>query len=470
MDLMYYLMPHPPIMIPEVGRGEEAKIIHTTNACLRVAQEIKEFEPEVIIVITPHGVMFQDAVSICMGDNIKGSLTRFQASSVKLEKVIDQELTKEIITRATKAKIPVVELDEKTSKDYRRNFELDHGTIVPLYYIEKEYSKYKIVHITYGLIKDLDLFRLGTIIKEVVQSMNKKAVVIASGDLSHRLTKDGPYPYSPKGKEFDDTFLSLLEKGDALGILNLNQNLMEEAGECGYRSVLVMLGTINTSFYGELYSYEGPFGVGYGIMKLTCTPGSDNILEKLEEINDKSIKNKKASTNPYVRLARESIEYYLQNRKRLPAPSNTPAALLTSQAGVFVSLKKWGHLRGCIGTFLPTTESIAKEIIENAISAAVRDPRFPPVDESELNDLDISVDILSKPTSAKRDELDPKIYGVIVSQGYKKGLLLPNLEGVETINKQLTIACQKAGIDPKSEYEIEKFTVTRYYEGDNDDK
>lgn len=469
MKLKYYLMPHPPIMIPEVGRGEEVKIQRTTEACKQVAREIKEFEPEVIIVITPHGVMFRDAVGISYGEHIQGSLARFQAPSVKLNKEIDLEMTKEIINKALQSKIPVVKLDEKTTRMYGRSFELDHGTIVPLYYIEKEYPHYKLVHITYGLIKDLDLVRLGTIIKDVVSTMNKKAVVIASGDLSHRLTKDGPYPYSPKGKEFDETFLGLLEKGDFIQVLKMSKDLLEEAGECGYPSTVVLLGAINTSFHGELYSYEGPFGVGYGIMNFMPTNLGDNILEELEVLEQTRIKSKKTSTNPYVKLARESIEFYLEKHKKMPVPIDTPEELINNQAGVFVSLKKCGHLRGCIGTFLPTTESIAQEIVENAISAATRDPRFPPVEKSELDEIDISVDILSKPSPAIKDELDPKIYGVIVSQGYKRGLLLPNLEGVDTVEYQLKIACQKAGIDPKSKYNIEKFTVTRYYEGDYHD-
>lgn len=152
-----------------------------------------------------------------------------------------------------------------------------------------------------------------------------------------------------------------------------------------------------------------------------------------------------------VQLARQSIIYYLKNKKRLSLPDNLPPELTEKRAGVFVSLKKNGKLRGCIGTFLPTQDNIALEIIENAISAAVHDPRFSPVTLDEVEKLTISVDILSTPEEVKDiSELDPKKYGIIVSHGYKKGLLLPDLEGVDTVEQQIDIARQKAGIDRKS--------------------
>lgn len=165
-----------------------------------------------------------------------------------------------------------------------------------------------------------------------------------------------------------------------------------------------------------------------------------------------------------VQLARQSIIYYLKNEKRLSLPDNLPPELTEKRAGVFVSLKKNGKLRGCIGTFLPTQDNIALEIIENAISAAVHDPRFSPVTLDEVEKLTISVDILSTPEEVKDiSELDPKKYGIIVSHGYKKGLLLPDLEGVDTVEQQIDIARQKAGIYFNEDFKIERFEVKRYY-------
>jgi len=166
----------------------------------------------------------------------------------------------------------------------------------------------------------------------------------------------------------------------------------------------------------------------------------------------------------YVRLARETIENYIKQGKIITPPLNLPKEMINQKAGVFVSLKKFGDLRGCIGTFVPTQGNIAQEIIKNAVSAAVDDPRFSPVNASELEGLFISVDVLSAPEEVKdNSQLDPKKYGVIVSSGYKKGLLLPDLEGVDTVEYQIDIARRKAGIYPDEKVKLYRFEVKRYH-------
>ena len=173
---------------------------------------------------------------------------------------------------------------------------------------------------------------------------------------------------------------------------------------------------------------------------------------------------KKNEESAYVRLARETIENYIKQGKIITPPLGLPEEMINQKAGIFVSLKKFGDLRGCIGTFIPTQENIAREIIKNAISAAVDDPRFSPVNISELEDLSISVDVLSAPEEVKDiSQLDPKKYGVIVSSGYKKGLLLPDLEGVDTVEYQIDIARRKAGIYPDEKVKLYRFEVKRYY-------
>lgn len=174
------------------------------------------------------------------------------------------------------------------------------------------------------------------------------------------------------------------------------------------------------------------------------------------------MKTKKESA--YVRLARETIENYIKQGKIITPPKDLPEEMINQKAGVFVSLKKFGNLRGCIGTFMPTQENIAQEIIKNAISAAVDDPRFSPITVSELGDLIISVDVLSPPEEISDiSELDPKKYGAIVNSGYKKGLLLPDLEGVDTAEEQVDIAKRKAGIYPDEKVKLYRFEVKRYF-------
>ncbi len=166
--------------------------------------------------------------------------------------------------------------------------------------------------------------------------------------------------------------------------------------------------------------------------------------------------------HPLVKLAKETIEQYILNGRVIKPPADlTPE--MTEKAGVFVSLKKKGELRGCIGTFQPTSENVASETIQNAISAATQDPRFLPVSSTELDDLEYSVDILSEPEKVNsKKELDQKKYGVIVKSGSRKGLLLPDLEGVNSVDEQISIASMKAGIYLEENIELYRFEVKRY--------
>lgn len=166
--------------------------------------------------------------------------------------------------------------------------------------------------------------------------------------------------------------------------------------------------------------------------------------------------------HPLVQLARDTVEQFTRQRT-VKTPPASLSEEMKDQAGVFVSIKKKGALRGCIGTFSPTTANIAYEIIQNAISAATKDPRFSPVEVSELGDLEYSVDILTKPEQiADRRELDPKKFGVIVQSGNRRGLLLPDLEGVDTVDEQVNIAMMKAGIYPEDDIDLYRFEVKRY--------
>ena len=166
--------------------------------------------------------------------------------------------------------------------------------------------------------------------------------------------------------------------------------------------------------------------------------------------------------HPLVELAKKSVEKYIREG-RVESPLDSPSPDMTEKAGVFVCLKKHGQLRGCIGTFMPSWENVGAETIMNAISAATKDPRFHPVEESELQELDYSVDVLSPPEKIRdTKELDPRKYGVIVVSGHRRGLLLPDLEGVDTVDEQLRITKMKADILPHEEVEIFRFEVKRF--------
>jgi AmmeMemoRadiSam system protein A len=167
--------------------------------------------------------------------------------------------------------------------------------------------------------------------------------------------------------------------------------------------------------------------------------------------------------HPLVLLAKETIESYIKEGK-VYEPSEPLGEQMQRQAGAFVSIKKRGQLRGCIGTIQPSEENLAQEVIRNAIAAATHDPRFPPIGPEELGELNISVDVLTPPEPVKSTEdLDPKRYGVIVECGWRRGLLLPDLEGVDTAEYQIEICRRKAGIGPDEPVTLYRFEVERYH-------
>lgn len=459
----FYAMPHPPIVIPEVGKGEEKKIKKTSDACHKIANDIADKNPDTIIIVTPHGPVFSDAIAISNGDIIYGNLGKFDAREIEVDLDIDIALTEKIIEYSEIEKLSIVQINKRTCEQYGIDYELDHGSIVPLHFICDRLSGFKIIHITYGLLSKIQLYRFGMCIKKAVDESGANAVFIASGDLSHRLSKDDSYKYSAYGVKFDKEILSLLMKGDVIGVFNMDNTMIENAGECGLNCYYIMLGAMNgNSIKGNLLSYEDVFGVGYGVLDFVLTEGKEDIYNNLLEQKKKAFIKKIENEGLYVRLARESLTYYLMNKKYMDIPDYVTIEMKKLKRGVFVSIKKEGRLRGCIGTIFPSTDNVASEIIRNAVSAGNHDSRFSAVTKDELIELDFSVDILTESQKVKLEDMNPQKYGIIVRSGKKTGLLLPNLEGVDTVEQQLNIALQKGNISEDEDYIIERFEVIRY--------
>ena len=461
-----YIFPHPPIIIPEIGRGEEASASKTIEAVKRAAREISKEKPATIIVTTPHGPVFQDFIHISTNEKLRGDMGRFGRSDVKFEFANNIALVDLIIKYARNEGIYCGGLDDKLMKKYRVSRDLDHGTLVPLYFVNNEYKDFKLVHISIAGLPFKELYKFGMCISKAVQESDEQVVFLASGDLSHRLSHSGPYGYSKKGEEFDEMLVSSLKSLNIKQLLETSEEFCESAGECGLRSFLIMFGSLDGhDLEQEVYSYEGPFGVGYSVARFKVgNPNPDRmLLEDIEKQEVEKIRMIRESEDAYVRLARQALETYVNEGRIIDVPDDLPEEMLKNKAGTFVSIKKDGQLRGCIGTISPTRKSIAEEIIHNAISSGTSDPRFYPVEKDELDKLVYSVDVLKEPEPIKSiDELDVVKHGVIVKAGFRTGLLLPNLEGVDTPEKQVSIALQKAGIRHDEKYSMERFEVVRH--------
>jgi len=457
--LRAYVLPHPPLAVPGVGRGDENKIQATLAAFDEVAKEIAEIVPETIIFITPHNVVYSDYFHISPGKGAKGDFSRFNAPDVRLEAEYNTGLADEIEHLAVAIGLPAGRQGERDSK-------LDHGVMVPMWFINRRYTNYRALRISPSGMDASEHYRFGKCIAEAAESVGCKTVLVASGDLSHKLSADGPYGFVPEGTVFDNLLTTALSKADFLSVFTIPDDLREQAAECGYNSVMIMAGCLDRQRVDpKLYSYECPFGVGYAVAGFVPIEPDEsrNFLEQYSMLALSEARERQSFEDTYQAIARQSLEHTVKNGGKLPLPGDLPDEMLINKAGAFVSLHKNGRLRGCVGTIAPTTKNIASEIIQNAVSAGLHDNRFEPVTASELPLLTYKVDILSAPeVIGSPKQLDVKRYGVIVSSGHKRGLLLPNLNGIDTVEEQIAIARQKAGISENADVKLERFEVTRH--------
>ena len=455
-----FMVPHPPMIVPDIGKGEEKKIIKTIRAYERVADEVAALKPDTIIVSSPHSIMYADYFHVSPGEKAWGSFERFAAGNVSFEETYDGELRDRICEYAEEDGFPAGTLGERDPK-------LDHGTMVPLYFIRQKYQDGKIIRIGLSGLPLSDHYRLGMYIARAVDELDRRAVFIASGDLSHKLQDYGPYGFAKEGPEYDARIMDVCSRAAFGELFDFDEVFCEKAAECGHRSFVMMAGAFDgLSVRAEALSHEDVTGVGYGI----CTfypQGRDeerHFLFQYEKKREAEIQKRRENSDAYVRLAYQAVDYYVLHRRYLPIPEDIDEELINGRAGTFVSIHKEGLLRGCIGTIAPARDNIAQEIIANAVSACSRDPRFSPVSEDELKDLEISVDVLGETEDVSSpEELDVKRYGVIVSCGERRGLLLPDLDGIDTVEEQIDIARKKGGIGKDEDYTLQRFEVIRHF-------
>ena len=478
--LAAYAVPHPPLIIPGVGRGRERGIQATIDAYEEVGRRIAALAPETLVISTPHSVMYLDYNHISPGRHAEGSFAEFGDPRDRYEVDYDVDFVRSLEAAAGAYGLAAGTMGE-------RDPSLDHATMIPLHFVQTHWGEAgtasegrpfpRVVRIGLSGLSPAVHYQLGMAVQRTASVLARRVVYIASGDLSHKLAQDGPYGFAPEGPVFDERIGEIFRTGDLLGLLTMDHSLAERAAECGLRSFQIMAGTLDrTDVRAELLSHEGPFGVGYGVAAFepvgeegSCEDRA--LLEAYEKWRRQDLAQRRAAEDELVSLARLSLETYVLSggiRVRvddLPDGRALPPELLQRRAGCFVSLKKDGDLRGCIGTIAPTKASLAEEICANAVSAGRYDSRFEPVEAEELNDLVYDVDVLGDPEPiASEDELDVRKYGVIVStRDGRRGLLLPDLDGVDSVREQVRIAAQKGGIDLfGDDYRLERFVVERH--------
>ena len=256
-----YIVPHPPLIIPEIGKGEQLKIQKTIDAMELISRRIAETEPDTVIFITPHSVSYSDYIHISPGLTAEGNFGRFGAEDVSFGIMYEKKLVSDVTNFCERNGISAGNMggdDEPNG--------LDHGVMVPLYFMNKHFQDYRCLRVSVSSLPCSEHYKLGMVLADVCDMFYRNTVVIASGDLSHRLKHDGPYGFSPAGPEFDARIQDIVKSGDFSGFMNFTDDERRSAAECGLLPFVVMAGTLDKkSVRSELLSYECPFGVGYAV-------------------------------------------------------------------------------------------------------------------------------------------------------------------------------------------------------------
>src|ERR1041385_3366209 len=446
------IVPHPPIMVPEVGRDAIDQVRASIDAMKEFTQRLIDCEVETVVLISPHAPLDATAFVAYSAPNLQGDFANFRARDTKLNFQLDAEMLEAITTEAALAKYEVLDIDSP----------LDHGSAVPLYFLNRNGWQGRVVVMGYNFLSNSDHVLFGNAIKAAADGLQRRTAFVASGDLSHRLKVDAPAGYSPDAHRFDEEVVEALEENAPQLIAEIDHGLRRTAGECGYRSLLVALGVIkDLPASCEVLRYEAPFGVGYLVAQFTK---AKSTVSARTAMSLPHIDAEKGTELPA--FARRVIETFVKTGTTV-SPTEAPEELQRARAACFVSIKTAdGDLRGCVGTIEPTRSNLAEELVANAISAATRDPRFEPVGADELSNLKYSVDVLGAIEPTTMDELDPKVYGVIVEDeaGQRRGLLLPDIAGIEDATQQVEIAARKAGIFSDTPVRLSRFRVDRFRE------
>jgi AmmeMemoRadiSam system protein A/AmmeMemoRadiSam system protein B len=452
------ISPHPPIIVHEVGQGRERTTQKTIDALEQVAQELAEHKPDTVILMSPHGPLQPNAFGILAIPECTASFAEWGAPQLAFAVQNDLDVAAAIRKDAEDAGLPLEGIVH-----WRDG--LDWGCAVPLYYLRHGLGEARVVPMCISFLPPQQHFTLGQAVRRAGDRLSKRVAIIASADLSHALTRDAPSGYDPLGQTFDEQIQKAVADWDVKAVLGMEDAFRQRAAEDAVPSLSFLMGALDgLKVKPRVLSYEGPFGVGYLVAAIDVAhPGK--AKRRKAAAAPKPEAAPEPGAHPLVRLAREAVEAFVR-QGRVVEPTDLTEEM-REEAGAFVTIRRSGQLRGCMGTLEPAQENVAREVVHNAIDSATRDPRFLPILPDELSDLHYSVDVLSPPEPVDSpDALDIKRYGVIVQRGPHRGLLLPDIEGVSSVEEQISVAKAKAGILPEDEPELFRFTVRRYEEAD----
>jgi AmmeMemoRadiSam system protein A/AmmeMemoRadiSam system protein B len=477
-----YFMPHAPIILPTIGITEADCVSKTYQAMMQVGREIAEEKPDTIILISPHGPRFSDVIPLHDQEAYGGSLNTFGDFETVFEYKKDEAFIRTLLQLNDEEQGKFYRFKREDFERFEIDIKLDHGALVPLYFVQQFYTDFELVLMSDADFDPVSLMKAGRLIEKTAASLQKKVIVIASGDLSHTLSDQGPYHYHPASKVVDQAVVSAFQNNQLLSLASLDYEAVENAGICGLNSLFMLFGVYHNKMYkSNCMSYEGPFGVGYAVAKIAeiSSDYNPNWLKQLSAVLEDKARAQQEKAHSFSRIAYEIIKQkVLTGISQIVRMQDTSCFVgrekitLTQEAfdqlnrpcdGLFVSIKKNGALRGCIGTVIGhDQETCYKQLSYYALQAAYKDPRFDPIDEEELSMLTVEIDLLSKLEAITLPvEHDVKKYGIYIRGEEASGVLLPNLSGVDNPVEQLQIALHKAGISVDEIRETYHFTVEK---------
>jgi MEMO1 family protein len=440
------LMPHAPILVPAVGGSRGEASAASSRAMRAAANKALSLHPETVVLVSPHSPRKSGAFGLWADDLLQGSFEQFGAPQARVKLPHDPQLVSAIAAAAHAQSLKTWNLQRHA---------LDHGALVPLWFLAEAGWAGPTVVTSLNYPDEGGRTEWGEAIAAAAKTLRRRIVLIASGDMSHRLTAEAPCGFHPQAHQFDETFIRLIRAGDYRALPTIPAGLRELAAEDAVDSTVIAAAAVDWSAAGhEVLNYECPFGVGYGVA----------ILFAREAETPRETQDAHAG-QVLPGIARSSVAAALRGSSA-PAPP-ADGGYLTAAHGVFVTIhRRDGKLRGCIGTIAPTCANVVKETWRSARLAALDDYRFPSVTARELPQLRFEVSVLHPPEEIQSaSELDPQRYGVIVSTtDGRRGLLLPRIEGITTAEQQVSIARRKGGIDAEEPVKLERFEVDHFEE------
>jgi AmmeMemoRadiSam system protein A len=453
------LMPHAPVLVPEVGGERLREVAATVRSMRQAGARLVACRPDALVVISPHAPRRLNAWGFWGGDSMCGGLGQFGARSEPFALPTDRELAAALEKEARAAGLRMWTIREQP---------LDHGSVVPLWFVVEAQWQGPTLGLSVGSEEGFE--DMGAAIRSAAAHTGKRVVILASGDMSHCLLPGAPAGYDPRGREFDEIFIDLLREGAYRQVASLEPDLQDGAAEDVMPATLVALGAIGWANDGhEVLSYEGPFGVGYGVAILfdpkDSGSGTRESAAEMRLPDESRCKPHLPAAELLIRIARDSVTAALgEGTQKAPEPA---CDYLRQARGVFVTLRDLaGDLRGCVGSISSYCPDLAGEIWRIARQAALYDSRFLPLMAAELPQVRFEVSVLYPPEEVSSDkDLDPARYGVIVTtKDGRRGVLLPAIAELKTVDQQLRCARKKAGIGWWEKVQLARFEVDKFEE------